>query len=660
MPQDRSTMVRTIGGDNRKRNPFEGLESQIQAEYNSAWKHQKAKKDEAELRLKLFNNQRRDKEAVGDTTMFSIFQTVLASLYDDRLEATWEGKEEGDEEMVENLNALAQSDYSDMGKDVYDYFWDWNTCFFGRALLDMQEFVRDPDKNIFVPAPYVVDPITLLRDPFASSVNGDLFRRGGARYLGNERKFTKSDLKDNSHIFDDIFDNMNELSYGSGTMSLLRDAIAARDEAQNNQNQINNEQEKAFGANSQYPITVWYTNWENPKTGEVMRLKVWLANDRSKTIGIQELKTDYWPMVDRVLYPHSNDWDGTSIPDLTEDKQRARAVAQNLGLKAMKSDLQPRYLYDSNKITNRRDLDVKFNKHIPVDVKEGPVSDALMPVLNARPNMQLMNFILESLDQSAQKATATPDIQQGIQSQKDRPLGETNLIASRVDTRYSLGAKVFGWSEREHWRMWYNLYKDNFKEDIDEKVIRIVGPFGPDWRPLLKEDITPQRFDPDVFIESKNVNRAQMAEERQLLTNYFGLALQEPTANRKWAFKKLGKLNGLKKEDMDRLFPPTVDERIAESENTLLNQNKQVPVQKDDDHMAHLEVHSKADPTRATYAHIKTHEMALSIKKSNPEFFPPDQQQTPMQQPQPGQIPPPQQAAAPSAPVPSTPVVPTQ
>lgn len=655
MPQDRSTMVRTLGGDNRKRNPFEGLESQIQAEYNAAWKHQKPKKDEAELRLKLFNNQRRNKEDVGDTTMFSIFQTVLASLYDDRLEATWIPKEQGDEDMADNLNALSQSDYPDMGKDIYDYFWDWDTCFFGRGVLDMQEFIRDPEKNIFIPAPYVVDPITLLRDPFASSINGDVFHRGGARYLGNERKFTKKDLKDNAHIFDDIFENMNEISYGSGTYSLLRDAIAARDDAQGNQNQLINEQEKAFGANSQYPITVWYTHYENPKTGAILKLKVWLANDRSKVVGVQILKTDYWPLVDRVLYPHSNDWDGTSIPDLTEDKQRARAIAQNLGLKAMKADLTPRYIYDSNKITNKNDLNIKFNKHIPVDAKEGPVTNAIAPVITARPNMQLLEFIFDSLDMSAQKATATPDIQQGIQSQKDRPLGETNLIASRVDTRYSLGAKVFGWSEREHWRQWYFSYQDNFKEDIDEKVLRVVGAFGAKWRGIMKEDITPEHFDPDVSIESRNVNRAKMAEDRQLLTNYFGLALQDPTANRKWALKELGRLNGLKKDQIDRLFPPTVDERIAEEENLSLNENKLVPVQREDDHVTHLEVHSKANPTRATYAHIKTHEKALSIKKTNPELFPADPQATAMQPAQPGQLPQPQTQMPTPQPAPAQP-----
>lgn len=626
MAKDRSTIVRQMGGDNRRRNPFEGLESQIQAEYNLAWKHQKPKKDEAEIRLKLYNNQKRDKEAVGDTTMFSIFQTVLASLYDDRLSATFEGKEEGDEEVAENLNVLAESDYYDMRKDIVDFEWDWDTLFFGRGLLGLDEFIREPDKNIFIPVPRVLDPIPFLRDPFATSMNGDLLGRGGARFYGGEEKFTEKDLEDNSHIFDDI--DYKEINYGSGTMSLLQDAVTARDTAQNNQTQLQNEKERSLGANSQFNITVWNTFYKNPKTDQVKRVKVWLANDRSKVIGLKFLDTDYWPVVDRPLFPHSHDWDGTSIPDLTEDKQRARAVAQNLAIKAMKADLYPSYIYDSNKIVNRKDLRFNFNKFIPVDAKGSSTADAITPLMKARPNMQLLDFVLNALDVSAQKATATPDIQQGIQSEKDRPLGETNILASRVDTRYSLSAKVFGWSEKTFWNYWYQMYKKNFADDIDEKVLRVAGAFGPKWRTLGKKNIITERFDPDITIESKNVSRAKQIEERQGLTVYFSQIKMDPTVNIRYANKKLGELYGLKRDELDRLFPQTVDERIAEEENISLNKNVPAEVKAEDDHNVHLEIHSKANPTNATMAHIKTHEKALSIKKVHPGLFPQD----PMQQ----------------------------
>ena len=607
---------------------FAGLATQCSTEYQLAWKHQKPKKDEAEVRLKLYNNQRRDKSAVGDTTLFSIQQTVVAALYMDRLNVDFGGREEGDEESADNLTAMAKFDYTEMEKDELDYDWIWDTAFFGRGYVDMSEWERDPEKKIYLPLPYVVDPIPFLRDPLATSVNGDRKHRGSARFYGYEMKMTEKDLSDSPHMFSDI--DFKAIKFGSGTQSLLKDAISARDLAQGRQTTEKQEKESMLGANSQYTITKWNTHW---KVGdEVKKVKVWLANDRSKVVGVEILKKEYWPLVDRSLYPTAHDWDGTSIPDLTEDKQRARAVAQNLGLSAMKADIYPMYIYDSKKIVNRKDLKFNFNKFIPADSKGEPLSSALTPLIKSRPNLALLNFIMETLGVSAQKATATPDIQQGIQSEKDRPLGETNLIATKVDTRYSLSARIFGWSEKRFWRQWYQMYKDNFADGIDEKVLRIVGAFGAKWRPLMKKDFV-TNIDPDIIIESKVLSRAKQLEERQSLTEYFGFALQEATSNRRWGLKKLGKLNGLEKDEIDRLFPPTIDERIAEDQNDILNEDTPVKVLPEDDHNVHLEIHSKAKETNATKAHIETHKAALSIKKVNPEFFPEEQVATDFQAP---------------------------
>jgi len=617
--KNKTRFIKEEGFDTTQgRDTFLDLSRQAQAEYTLCWKNQKPKKDEYEVRLKLYNNQKRDKKAVGDTTMFTIHQTVLASLYVDRLDAEFGGQEDGDEDVADNLNALARSDYDDMQKDMVDYDWDWDTCFFGWGIIDLYEYIREPEKNVFLPAPRVLDPITFLRDPDATSVNGGLLKHGAAKFFGYPVKMTKSEMQDHPHIFSDI--DFKNLKFGSGTQSLLQSAAEARVQAQGRQSTLKDEATAKLGANASYEITVWHTHYKID--GKVKKVRCWLANDRAKVIGVQVLKEDYWKIIKRSLYPHSHDWDGTSIPDLTEDKQRARAVAVNLGLRAMKADLYPNYLYDSNKITNRKDLKFGFNKFIPVDAKGEPITGAIMPMIKSRPNMQLLDFIFTTLAVSAERATATPDIQQGAQSEKDRPLGETNLIASRVDTRYSLSAKIFGWSERDFWMMWYWSHKENFADEIDEKVLRIVGAFGAKWRPLGKQDITTDRFDPDIKIESRTVSRAKQLEERGLLTVYFGLALQEQTANRRWGLKKLARLNGLEKDEIDRLYPPTIDERIAENQNDLLSENETAPVLAEDDHNVHLEIHSKAKDTPATRVHIESHEFALTLKKVKPELFP--------------------------------------
>jgi len=288
------------------------------------------------------------------------------------------------------------------------------------------------------------------------------------------------------------------------------------------------------------------------------------------------------------------------------------------------------YIYDTNKVTNKKDLKIGFNKFISADGKNEPIGNAIQPLIKARPNMPLIDFVYTTLDISAQKATATPDIQQGIQSEKNRPLGETNILKSGVDTRYSLAAKVFGWSEKVFWQFWYKGYYDYFSDDIDEKVLRLKGAFGAKWRKLDKKDFI-THISPDFQIESRAVNRAKELEERQSLTGYFTLVLADPTANRRYAMRKLGKFYGMKKDELDRLLPPTIDERVAEEENDKLNEDEFVGVLREDDHNIHLEVHSTAKDTPSAKAHIETHKKALMIKKTNPEFFPQDQGATDFQ-----------------------------
>ena len=604
--------------------PYSDLARQIVTEYEMAWQSEQAKRDVWGLRLKLYNNQKRDQSKVGDTTMFSIHQTVLASLYSDRLSVVFSGREQGDEDVGDNLTAMAEYDYTDMQKDELDYDWDWDTCFFGRGLISLEEYIRDPKNGVYLPVPHIIDPIPFLHDPLANSVNGDRTGKGAARFMGHEVRMTRRALEENPNVLrEDV--NLDDLSFDNGDpQSLLQNAIDARQEAQGMQTSDHFQSENSLGPNGEYTITVWYTHYKDPKTGKVEKVKVWLGNQRSIVIGIKKIKHDYWPIIDRALYPHSHSWDGTSIADLTEDKQRARAVAANLGMDTMKADLYPMYIYDSNKISNRKDLNFAFNKFIPVDSPSG-IAGAIEPLVKSRPNLGLLDFIYKSLDLSAQKATATSDIQQGMISEKKRTLGEINIATSRGDTRYSLAAKIFGWSERRFWRQWYQVYKDNFADKIDKKVIRLVGAFGNKWRPLMKKDIS-ATLDPDVKIESQVLSRAKQFEERQQLTSYFAMAFQDPTANRRYGLKRLGRLNGMTKDEVERLFPPTIDERIAERENDSLNKNKLVEIHAEDDHNVHLEIHSKGNDTKAMQAHRLAHEKALEIKKVKPELFPQGEQ----------------------------------
>lgn len=609
---------------------YDSLIRQVQAEYAIAWIHQNPRIQENLQRLKLYNNQRRDKDLVGEPLMFTIHQTILASLYNDTLAVSFEAKEEGDSETAENLNNLAAYDYELMMKYIIDYEWDWDTGFFGRGLVWNREF--DRSDKFMCPIPESVDSMTFLRDPLAQSVEGNNARGIGAmRFGGREIGMTKWQMKDNGNFFD-----LTSLRKGNNIKSLIQQAIQARNDAQG--------LEALFGGNADmlpsnlygntdFNLLEWVTIWKGRK------VLVVLGNNMKTIHRFTDLgkTTDKWGLIDRPLYPTAHTWEGVSIPDLTEDKQRQKSVGINLGLQTLKANLYPGYLYNEKAIKNPADLSKMHNSNKFIATKgDIDVRGALQPISKAVPNSQLLDYILSSLDAAAQRATATPELQQGQVSDQNRTLGELNLVASKVDTRYSLSAKIFGWSEKAFWQGWYGLYKVHFKDKIDEKIIRINGAFGSEWRPLNKQNIVAS-VDPDVIIESTVLSEQKRTKERLLLQGFGNLLLAEPTANKRYFLKKAARLNGYQKDEIERLLPPTVDELLAEDENKLINKGQVPPINANDDHVTHWEIHSKAEENDAKFAHMMAHRKAMEIKRDQPQLFPaPPEPGTPPGQTSPG------------------------
>ena len=586
------------------------LVTQIDYEYQLAYDNQKSWLAKKLLQLKLYNNQKRDESVAGDPLLFTIFQTLLAAFYEDRMGVTFEGWEEGDEETAENLTALGEYDYVLMKKEEVDYYWLWDTMFCGRGLVRMHEF--DRDERVMCPVPELIDSFTFLRDPKAVSVNGGLKGKGAMRFGGREINIPKREISDENGFF-----NYEGLTLDNEIKSLLKDAEDARNEAQG-RDSSKLATEDNLGDNAMVPALEWRTIHNGKKC------IVTLANGRKRPIRYQEIgdaDTEEWDIVDKPLYPTSQDWSGVSIPDLVEDKQRMRSVMINLGIQATKADLYPMYLFDEKRVKNKGDLfNFNFNKFVAIQ-GEGDVQNAVKPMNKAAPRMDFVNFILNTLDVSAQKATATPDMQQGQISEEKRTLGELNLVASKVDSRYSLTARVFGWSERAFWAKWYKLYKKHFKDGIDEKVIRISGSYGTRWRTLTRENIIAE-VDPDIKVESRAVSETKAARERMLLNQYATLVLADPNANGKlYLMRKLAKLNGMDRDDVARVYPKTIDEMIAEKENLDLDMDKLRIVGVNDDDFTHMEVHSKAAETPAKAAHIQAHMDSMMIKRAQPELF---------------------------------------
>ncbi len=589
------------------------LIDQVRAEYDFAYRFMQSRFSEWGTRLKIYNNQTRDKDSYGDPLMFTIHQTVLAALYDDRLMMKFLKVEEGDRLTAENLNAMAKYDYDLMQKDVLDYEYDFNATFFGRAIMLMLTFNRE----MMVPVPEVMDPMVTLRDPMARTLNGDLIGRGAARFFGREIRLSKYDIEKSKGVLrmptrtkvDDI-----------SQKNLFDQAQNIRTTNQGLNSQPNKDvgykqgSDEKMSDNQTFLCLEWFTHYQGKK------VFVTLASDKKEVIRFVNLEESFqttrWPGVDRSIYPVANNWDGVSIPDLLEDKQRMRAVLQNLLVKGIRSGLYPQLAFDVNKIKSVKDLDFGFNKLVKVN---GDVAGAIQPI---RRDIVAgaSQWILDYIDVSAQKATATPDIQQGVLSADKRTATELNIAQQKVDTRYSLCAKIFGWSERRFWEQWYRQYKVHFKQGIDKKVVRITGAFGQRMKKMTRENVI-MAVDPDITVESRVLAEAKKRNRLQVISNLMTMIGQDPYANKRYAEKILAEESGLEPYEIELLLPATPEELLAQKENDAINQGKNVPVKPTDDDLVHIMEHLKADENEAQRKHIEAHRMAIVAKKQRPELF---------------------------------------
>lgn len=576
---------------------FKSLSEQVRVEYKVASDMLQTKFAMWKRRLKMYNNQMREDTTLGDPLIFTVLNTVLANLYDNRLMVKFQPREIGDTDTADNLTRLARYDYEIMEKDILDYDWDWDTLFFGKGLILFNYF----DRELKTPLPLVLDPTTFLRDPRAYSINGNKFGMNRTRFCGWEMEATRAELKASGLYDEDVIDSIKERKNEGSIIDQNRDE---RNTAKGMNPKDNWDMD---GENKELKIVKWFTVYKG------RRIYVELGNNM-KLILRKPLELDGLdiPIIERSVFRMSHDWDNTSIPDLLEDKQKAKGLLLNLSLENAKSGLHTRYAYNTEAITNKNDLNYAQDKHIGIKPGFNP-SNVIMPIQHSQISAEVQ-WVMGVIQNDAERATGSPAQSQGMQGDQVRTATELAQISGGAGTRFALHSKVFQWSEKRFWEQWYKLYKEHFEKDIDEKIIRITGATSNQWRTLRKDNII-SRIDPDITIESDLLSDAKRQRAMQAMTNYINIAMTYPNANKLYTIREYGRLSGLEQEVIDAIIPPSIDEVEATKENEKLNNNEREDVDRDEDHVVHLEIHGKANDTQSTRAHRAAHEAMMAYLK---------------------------------------------
>ncbi len=585
------------------------LLAQVASEFEYGYAFMTPKFNEWQKRLKVYMNQTKKKSDVGSMLIFTIHQTLIAAMYNDKINVKFLPRGEGDVQSASNWESLAKFDYDLMEKPILDYEWIWDTTFFSYGLVLMHEW-DDEDQ---CPVPVTMDVTNFIRDPNAISITGKRNGEGKTKFCGGFVYITKYEVEENikNGVFD-LIEDCEEVESGTGLDNTVIEANMKLRQAAMGYSNIQTKNNAINGASKLYKFLRWFTFSEEGKP-----LMVYTTGDRQKIVGVKELKVDSksFPIIDRKLHPMTNTWDGVSVSDACEDKQRAIAILENLMLELSKYAVYSRYLYDINKIPNKAELEEhKMNQYIGV---KGDLSSAIMEIPKTHISTDI-SFTINTLQSEAEKATATPEIRQGVQAATARSATENAEISKNVDTRYGLNARVMTWSEKRFWNLWFNMYKRYFFKQANEKIVRVLGEAGLEFRPMTIENLKMSK-DPDIQIESMAVSELERTMKLQAYSNMYKLAATDPTIDKRYIMSKIAQYSEFSSEEQAKIFPKTFDEYLQEAENKQLNAGQIVHINPEDDDYTHLRVLEKANQNKESKAHAKAHLEQLFFKKKNPQ-----------------------------------------
>ncbi len=574
----------------------------IWSKYNESFQFLQARKRRQANQLKLLVNLQRGDQNIASTLLLTLFNRVLSSLYDDKLQVKFLPSQGIQQEQIDAYNKLSQSDYLEMDKAKLDYDWCWDTLFYGRGYCETLQF--DLKRKIMTPT--IINPLTFGYDPIPPEKED--WRYYWKWITKNKWQLQKLidkgqlEIKDTKDIASGVDSTLWEYKT---TIDQARDGVMPSPEPY---------------SNDLFQILEFYGYDED---GD--RCVYWIDKNFATVIMHEKLELDddsdggsKWPITIKEGYrqPHSSI--PFSIADLLDDKHRAKSVLLNLAFIAAKDEANPVYLYNTDKVDDvTQFLSRQVNQHIPVS----DVNDAVAPLRKeAAMSPELLSFI-SVLTQEANEPIGT-----GTALQPDKGAAETATevaIEQQLnDMAQSLLSKVLQFGESEFWGTWFHRYA-KYGPELKSKMANIVGVKGVDTQEI-KFEVFHTEYPPGVLVYSaKEAEYKELVLRRDLMQLYPALTQTlDPDGLRNFQkhvfFPKFLPDPSL----IEVMLPPTIDELKAKAENDQLKKDILPQALETDNHQTHIYMHYMVQPkTWATWLHIMEHEELLAKQKQQEQMM---------------------------------------
>lgn len=588
--------------------------AQIRSEYEEGRTFLETKKLRWVDQLKLLNNLARGSETIASTMMFSYFTRVVGNLYEPKKQVKFVANEETELKNAETLNKLSDSDFQDMDMETIEYDWTWDAGFFARGYLEMLYF----DKKNKIPRPEVINPLAFQYDPMFPKVKD-------WRYY--DKWITKSEQQIQAMIESKIITGIKSpKDITSGMDPEFWNYKVLREVAKlvTSQGPDSMTPTNTVG-NGIYQILEHYTYFEGKKNvvwtdraiTKILREEVLdLGNDPESPDGT------IWPIVIREVFrePHSSF--PVSVPDLIEDKHRAKNVVLNLGFIAVKDEATPIYVAKTSALTNPSQLTQRqIMQHILIE-DEANVNDAIAPL---KKNIGLSNSamtFLSLMGSEASEAIGTVQVNPAAGKGgggKKSATGDA-LMQQILDLTASLQTRIIGKSEKDFWSMYYMMYIKNIK-DGDAKILAITNSQFTTFETIQLNTIKGKKPPKQLISGSRDAEYKETIERRELAQQLPTLqGILSPQELREFMkFVWFPKFQTFDTQTIDLIFPKSLDELKAEEENLMISDGKLPPISETDDHAVHLYIHSRVKNNREKWAHVLTHEALLAKQKKQQE-----------------------------------------
>ncbi len=337
--------------------------AKIATDYQESFQFLQAKKRRQAQQLVLLNNIRRGDQFIASTLLLTLFNRILSSLYDDKMQVKFLPSQGVTQEQINSFNILAQSDYQEMNKAKLDYDWCWDTLFFGRGYVETLRF----DKKRKIMQPHVINPLAFGYDPyFDSPQDWRYYWKWITKNKWEIESFIKAKVIKNIQKAEDLPSGIDPYLWEYKIrVDQARDGIAPPVEpADKGVYQIL----EYFGYNDQGKKTVY---WTDKNCAKIIYEQVLDLDDGEEVIGPNNEVIEVgskWPIVMKEAFrePHSSV--PFSVADLLEDKHRAKSVLLNLAYIAAKDRANPLYGYNPDKVKDiTQFFSRQINQHIPME-----------------------------------------------------------------------------------------------------------------------------------------------------------------------------------------------------------------------------------------------------------------------------------------------------